>query len=442
MSGFIYEIKKGIANRTFIIFLLIFLAISIATSLHAVQMYSSKSNSGINFIALITPEGDKFLIRGFVSFKNEPAYNAKIIIGNTTLTTNKQGFFIGLINHESKIKVKYDDMVKCINFSQVIICQASKYVYSISYQNNGIVSEILNYTPQTGEADMIIITSSPGIVYYNVSHPNVTVNFGASVCGKLPNNLTFKKLGYVNFTAEVPVHLPYGPFYVMLKECNETSVDIFVPTNVYKADVISITSGALGLFSAFFPIIISYEASTLFTRELDMGLFTYLLSKPIGKVKLFLRRVGVGLLSSVIASSAIFLVTEIILLIYKAFYLPLLLYYWFGEIMALTGYFMLIITISVFVRQSNIVNGVSVLIYIISLFMVFIASPVFFNGSLHAQEILSYLNPLGVTVLATYQIPLDAAYGTVPLSFFLLDAIGWIAVLLVLSVLRFKKLEL
>jgi len=441
MSGFIYEIKKGIANRTFIIFLLIFLAISIATSLHAVQMYYSKSNSDINFIALTTPEGDKFLIRGFVSFKNEPAYNAKIIIGNITLTTNKQGFFIGLINHESKIKVEYDDMVKCINFSQVIISQASKYVYSISYQNNGIVSEILNYTPQTGEADMIIITSSPGIVYYNVSHPNVTVNFGASVSSKLPNHLTFKKLGYVNFTAEIPVHLPYGPSYVMLKEYNETSVDIFVPANVYKSDVIGITSGAIGLFSAFFPIIISYEASTLFTRELDMGLFTYLLSKPIGKVKLFLRRVGVGLLSSVIASSAIFLVTEIILLIYKAFYLPLL-YYWFGEIMALTGYFMLIITISVFVRQSNIVNGASVLIYILSLFMLFIASPVFFNGSLHAQEILSYLNPLGATVLATYQIPLDAAYGTVPLSFFLLDAIGWIAVLLVLSVLRFKKLEL
>jgi|GEM_PF-4630207 ABC-2 type transport system permease protein len=441
MSGFIYEIKKGIANRTFIIFLLIFLAISIATSLHAVQMYYSKSNRDINFIALTTPEGDKFLIRGFVSFKNEPAYNATIIIGNITLTTNKQGFFIGLINNESKIKVKYDDMVKCINFSQVIISQASRYVYSISCQNNGIVSEILNYTPQTGEADMIIITSSPGIVCYNVSHPNVTVNFGASVCGKLPNHLTFKKLGYVNFTAEIPVHLPYGPSYVVLKECNETSVDIFVPANVYKSDVIGIASGALGLFSAFFPIIMSYEASTLFTRELDMGLFTYLISKPIGKVKLFLRRVGVGLLSSVIASSAIFMVTEIILLIYKAFYLPLL-YYWFGDIMALTGYFMLIITISVFVRQSNIVNGASVLIYILSLFMLFIASPVFFNGSLHAQEILSYLNPLGATVLSIYQVPLSFSYGTVPLSFFLLDAIGWIAVLLVLSVLRFKKLEL
>ena len=440
MKGFIYEVKKGILNKTFITFLLIFTLLSVTVSLHTVQKYQPESN--LNFIASITPlHNGKFLIEGFVSFKDVPLYKAEIMVGNATLLTNKQGFFVGLINNSGKIEVKYESLNRCFNFSPVIISQACTYTYSIDSPNNKIIFEIINYTQQTGRAVIIVITPQAGVVYYNVSKPNATVNFGASVCAHIPKHLTFKKLGYVNFTAEFPIYLHRGVSYITLKECNMTSIGTFLSTSLYESHIICTSSAALGLFAAFFPIIISYEASTLFARELDMGLLTYLLSKPISRVKLFLRRVGVGFISSVISSSVIFLVIEAILSTYNAFYFPLL-YFWLGETLALAGYFMLIIAISVFVRKSNIVSGISVFVYIISLFMLFIASPVFFNGSLQAQEILSYLNPLGATVLAIYQIPLDAAYGTVPLSFFLLDAIGWIAVLLVLSVLRFKKLEL
>jgi hypothetical protein len=95
-----------------------------------------------------------------------------------------------------------------------------------------------------------------------------------------------------------------------------------------------------------------------------------------------------------------------------------------------------------FVRRTNVVSGVSVFLYLISFFPLFASVPIFFNGSLQTEVLMSYLNPIGLTILGIYQIPASPAYGSAPLLYFLISGISWILGLFLISMIKFKKLEL
>ncbi|MBP1357627.1 MAG: ABC transporter permease subunit [Sulfolobus sp.] len=219
-----------------------------------------------------------------------------------------------------------------------------------------------------------------------------------------------------------------------------------IPSNIALQELLS----SISLFAVFFPVLFLYLSYEIFSKPRSVGALEYILSRPITRGELYFNRYIGGILTIFISTSLFVLSIGVglYLLLHLTYGLSVYLLIIGSIAISLVSLYSLLFFIISYVKEHGLFLGIGIALYL--LFEIFWTLILLAIGSVvHNPTLIQYinlLNPLNSGSFLLQKLTTDLNTNTVikplPLPYYIIAALLWISIPLVLGYLKFRKVDL
>lgn len=439
MRPVLYDFKRTFFRLSVILFLVIFAAIGLAVSYEVHHFLAGQLNYYTVGVAYF---GNK--VYGIVLGSNgNPISGGKVYLnipGSPILYTNSSGEFEYTLNSTLPYVTVFFKNYTLLVHEEEISIKPSSYVYSpisgVSFGKNISIKALAVNKYSNGTAKILVISSTPGNLSY--SYDSKTEYVG------------FLKAPISTFNVFVDNSNSTTIFYEVGNEKIPLALQLITPI----AQILSIGQlfSSITLFSIFFPVIFLYLAYEIFSKPRSVGALEFVLSKPVTRGELYFNRFLGGVLTALVASIIFILVIDVGMQLLEdvSFGTTGTLLLIADYAISLISFYSLLFLVISYVKEHGTFLGIGIAIFLLfDFFWGLIALAI--STEVHNRMVMSYidlLNPLGsgsflqTLFLKELNISLPTTIPQLPLYVYVITAIVWMIVPVMLGYLKFRKTDL